>query len=362
MKIVIRAGGGGTRLWPLSRIKKPKQFLPLLGKKSLLQSKYDEILPLLKSHKDLYISVPLGFIPIVKRQLPKVYKENIIVEPISRNTGPAIGLESIIIQSRTKPDEDPVIASLTVDDVFGEVGKFRTLLKASEQFLKKKPFYALAIASSIRKPDLGLSYIELGKHIGKERGQEFNLAKRWIEKPKKVMLKRIMKNSKFNAHTGQYIWRNSTILSYFEMYQPFIYARLQKIAGSIGTSRYPSTLKREYSALPKMSIEEAVARFIPRMGVAAGRLGWTDTGKWYLIHDLLPHDAQKNVTKGKTLMHHTKRTLVFASKDRLISTLGLRDMVVVDTGDAILIAHQSYSSEVKEIVEMLKKKKMNRYL
>ncbi|MFH0853523.1 MAG: sugar phosphate nucleotidyltransferase [bacterium] len=362
MKIVIRAGGCGTRLWPLSRSKSPKQFLPLLGKKSLLQSKYEEIEPLLKSPKDLFVSVPPGFIPVVKKQLPKVLKENIIVEPVGKNTGPAIGLESVIIQSRTKPDEDPVIASLTVDDVFGEVGRFRTLLKASEQFLKKKPFYALAIASSVQRPDQGLSYIELGQHIGRDRGQNFHIAKRWVEKPKAAMLKRIMKNPKFQAHTGQYIWKASTILSYFEMYQPFIYARLGKIANAVGTNKFLSVLKREYHALPPMSIEEAVTRFIPKMGAVAGRLGWSDTGKWYLIYELLPHDAQNNVVRGKALTHHTKRTLVFASKDRLISVLGLRDMIIVDTGDAILVAHQSFSSEVKEIVQMLKKKNLEELL
>ena len=246
--------------------------------------------------------------------------------------------------------------------MFTNVEKFRNLLRAAEKFLHEKPFYALAVAAQVEKPDSGLSYIELGKSIGKIYGQSFHLAKRWVEKPKSTMLNRIMRNPKFFAHTGQYIWKSSTILSYFETYQPLMTSRLRRISAAQGTRRFASVLKREYTAMRAASIEEAIAQYVEQMGVVSGNLGWSDTGKWYLIHDLLLQGAQQNATRGKVVTHDTKRSLLFSDSGRLVAGVGLRDMVVVDTKDAVLVVPKQLSAEVKNLVEVLKDRSLERYL
>ncbi|MDD5567537.1 MAG: sugar phosphate nucleotidyltransferase [Patescibacteria group bacterium] len=201
MKIVIRAGGSGTRLWPVSRQKKPKHFLPLLGQRSLLEEKVEELKPLLRHWSDLYISVSQPFVSLVRRMVPRLPAKNIIAEPCGRNTGPAIALETVIIEAASQGKDDPVIASLTVDDVFKEAGGFRKALRESEHFLKHHPLWIVAIASSVAQPDPGLSYIEIGRQITRYGSQAFNRSLRWIEKPSGGALTRLHKNPRVFAHT-----------------------------------------------------------------------------------------------------------------------------------------------------------------
>ncbi len=363
MKIVIRAGGSGTRLWPLSRQNHPKQFIPLLDSRSLLQRKFQEIKPLLRSISDLYISVAAPFANTVRRTLPQLPKANIIVEPCGRNTGPAVGLESVYIKTRLQPGENPVIASLTVDDVFKSVDRFRKTLRASERLLLQKPDLILTIASRVRQPDSGLSYIEIGERIRSNKSSSiFFFAKRWIEKPRDKQLKQIIGNPKYFAHTGLYIWRQSTILQNFKLFQPTIYHRLEKIGRAFGTARYQKVLKRQYAALPSASIEELIARRVKPIGVAAGDFGWSDTGKWHLIHQLLPQDQAGNVFRGKTLSLTAKNTLILANSGRLVVALGVKDLAIIDTSDALLVMPKDRSAEVKQIVDELKKRSLKRYL
>jgi len=363
MKIVIRAGGSGTRLWPMSRQENPKQFIQLLDHHSLLQKKYEAVRPLLKSIDDLFVSVSALFVKTVRRILPQLPPANIIAEPCSRNTGSAIGLESVLIHSKLKPGEDPVIASLTVDDVFEKVDSFRTILKRAERLLRQKPDLTLTIASKIMQADSGLSYIEIGRPIGQsEFGQSFHLARRWVEKPKGEKLKRIFAQPKYYAHTGLYLWRCSTIINNFKIHQPAIYRGLAKIEAAAGTRHFPAVLKRQFAALPSVSIEELIARQVQPIGVAAGDFGWSDTGKWHLIHELLPKDSQNNVLKGQALCLDTENSIVLAKGGRLVATFGLENMAVIETKDAILVMPKDRSGEVKQIIDELKRRGLKRYL
>lgn len=362
MKIVIRAGGSGTRLWPLSRQNHPKQFIPLLDSRSLLQRKFDEVRPLLRSIDDLYVSVGVPFVKTVRRILPRLPQANIIAEPCGRNTGPAIGLESVYIKARLRPGQDPVIASLTVDDVFKSVDRFRSTLRAAERLLLKKPELTLTIASKVSQPDSGLSYIQVGRRLNPgQSGPAFFIAQRWAEKPQARQLKRIMKNRQYYAHTGLYLWRASTILNHFKTYQSSIFQRLQKIGASVGSLRYQSVLKREFAAVPSASIEELVARHISPIGVGAGDFGWSDTGKWHLIHELLPKDEQNNALRGRIVNLSTENSLILSGGGRLVATLGLENIAVIDTQDAVLVMPKDRSGEVKRIVDELKRRGLKRY-
>lgn len=361
MKIVIRAGGIGTRLWPVSRQKKPKHFLPLLGKRSLLEEKVDELQPLLKGWKDLYISVSKQFVSLVRRLVPRIPDKNIIAEPCSRNTGPAVALETALIEAGSQGKDDPVIASLTVDDVFTESGKFRDTLRSCEHFLKHHPLWIVAIASSVAKPDPGLSYIKLGRKIAQYGSQPFHRSQAWVEKPKAGQLTRLLKNPRVFAHTGLYVWKASTVLSLFEKHAPAIYELLRSIQRAYGTVTYHRVLERQFHAMPLLSIEEAIARKAKNIAVAAGDYSWSDTGKWYLVKDLLS-EGRHNVTRGRVLTVDCEDNLIYAPKGKVIGAVGLREMIVVDTGDAVLVCPKNRSGDVKTLVERLKEHKLDKFL
>lgn len=361
MKIVIRAGGMGTRLWPLSRQKAPKQFLPFLGGKSLFEQKVAAVEPLLRSRTDLYVSVGARFAPLVRTLVPWIRADRIIAEPTSRNTGPAIGLESAVIRAQGG-GQDPVIASLTVDDVFADQEKFRHALAGAERFLERHPFDVVTLASKTALPDGGLSYLAVGRRIGSVGRQEFRSVIRWVEKPKGAALTRIFHNPRMYAHTGLYLWKTSRILGSFEAFQPAVFRILVAIERSVGTRKFTATLRRLYPTLSSMSIEEAIARHLDRVVVAAEDFGWSDTGKWHLVQAIGAKDEGGNVRRGLTLTHDTRDSLVWGTGKRLIATLGLRDMIIVDTGDATLICPKERSAEVKDLVTLLKEHRLDRFL
>lgn len=361
MKIVIRAGGSGTRLWPISRQKKPKHFLPLLGSRSLLEEKVDELRPLLRRWSDLYISVSRPFVPLVRKLVPHLPEKNIIAEPCGRNTGPAIALETAVIEAALRGKDDPVIASLTVDDVFSEAGRFRDTLRSAEKFLKRHPLWIVAIASSVRKPDPGLSYIEVGRTMTRSGGQKFARSKRWIEKPTGGRLTRLFKNPSVFAHTGLYVWKASTILSLFEKHAPNVYALSRSIQKYYGTSAYQKKLEKYFEAMPSVSIEETVARKAKNIAVAAGDFGWSDTGKWYLVKDLIS-EGKHNVTRGRVVAVDSEDSLIYCPRGKVAGVVGIRGLIIVDTGDALLVCPKDRSGDVKVLVDRLKEHKLNRYL
>ncbi len=361
MKIVIRAGGSGTRLWPISRQKKPKHFLPLLGSRSLMEEKVDELRPLLNRWSDLYISVSRPFVPLVRKLVPRLPEKNIIAEPCGRNTGPAIALETAIIEAAARGKDDPVIASLTVDDVFSEAGRFRDALRASEKFLQHHPLWIVAIASSVKKPDPGLSYIERGRTMTRYGGQAFSRSLRWIEKPSGVQLTRLFKNPNVYAHTGLYVWKASTILSLFEKHEPNVYALSRRIQQYYGRAAFTRRLQQYFTAMPSLTIEEAVARKAKNIAVAAGDFGWSDTGKWYLVKDLIS-EGKNNVTRGRVVTVGTEDSLIYSPRGKVAGIVGVRGLIVVDTGDALLVCPKDRSGDVKTLVDRLKEYKLNRYL
>lgn len=352
MKIVIRAGGSGTKLWPVSRQRRPKQFLPLLGKRTLLEEKLREVRPLVRRWDDLYLSVSLPFVRLARRLAPKIPPSNIIAEPVGRNTGPAIALESGLIQAATRGKDDPVIASVTVDDVFRRSGAFRAALRAAERFLHRHPLWSVALAATTPLPDVALSYIERGSTIESIAGQSFTRSKRWVEKPTPRLLAGLLRRPNVFAHTGLYVWKASTVFAHFERYRPEIFRRVRTIAASWGTRSYSSTLAKHYAAMPAMSVEEAITRRVRHLAIAAADFGWSDTGKWHLVQHLLGGNG--NVTRGTVVSVDDEGSLIYAPAGKVIGTVGLRDMIVVDTGDALLVCPKNRSTDVKLLIERLR--------
>ncbi|MFH1171591.1 MAG: sugar phosphate nucleotidyltransferase [bacterium] len=355
MKIVIRAGGSGMRLWPLSRIRQPKQFLSLLGNRSLFEEKLREVRPLVAGWDDVYVSVSAPFIPLVRRIAPRMHPDHILAEPVGKNTGPAIALESAVIQAAAKGKEDPVIASLTVDDVFLQHGKFRRALHAAEHFLHHYPQWIVALAATPSQQDPGLSYLKLGRTIATYNRQPFARCEQWTEKPDRAHLMVLLRHPRVFAHTGQYVWKASTILAHVERYQPELFRTIRRIQRSYGTRRFSPTLRRLYPTVPSMSIEEAVAKHVRNIAIAAADFRWSDTGKWYLVKQLLG-SGKHNVTRGNVVSVDGDNSIIFAPKGKIIGTIGLRGMIVVDAGDALLVCPQDRSDDVKVLLERLRER------
>lgn len=350
MLVVIRAGGLGSRLWPMSRQAKPKQFWSLLTTRTLLEDAYALYRPQVARADQLFVSVGAPFVSRVRRLLPRLPRENIIAEPVSRNTGPAVGLESVVLRTRF-PGADPVVASVTCDDVFPRGVAYQTALRQAARWLTGQPGAIIAVANRSTGPDPGLSYLKVGRVISRSAVASLHPVVAWIEKPVPRQLGQLLNSPRTFAHTGQYLWRLSTVLDLLAVKHPHLWPRFERIGRAWLTRRRTAVLEREYPRLPSLSLEQFITQVAPRVVATCGDFGWSDTGKWFLIHRLLT-DGHGNAFRGKVVAVDTERSLIFADR-RVVATLGLRDAIVVETEDALLVTTRAASGRVKELVEEL---------
>jgi len=353
MKIVIRAGGAGTRLWPISRRNNPKQFQAIINDKTLVRNTVDRAKPLLGKSNDLFISVNRRMEKKLKKEIPELMDKNIIIEPAARNTSPAICLESCILARRF--GEEAIVASLPSDDYISNKTAFHSMLHAAEKFLKKNSEYIITPGAKPVYPDTGYSYIKMGgKMAGAGREKIFQVAG-WIEKPDVTRCEKLIRSGKYFCHTGMYIWKLKTILDLFRELQPKVYGVCKKIAAGRGG--------KNYANLEKITIETAITKKAPRIGVIVSeKIGWSDLGKWHVLAEIIGRDKRGNVVEGQTIALDTKNCLIYGPKDKLIATVGLDNMVVVLTEDALLVCPKERSGEVKKIVEELEKRKFKKFI
>ncbi len=363
MKIVIRCGGAGTRLWPMSRRKSPKHFQAILGDTTLFESKLDEVRPLIKSWNDVYISTVREYVPMVRRFAPRIRRDHIIAEPVRRNTGPGIALETTVIAAQQPRGTDPIIATLTVDDVMHNSRLFCQLLRRADALIRhREPSSVITIGCPPDGADTGLSYLVLGPRVAEGNGHAFHEVAQWVEKPSSRKLSHLLQRTSVAAHTGLYVWRASTVLGIVEAHEPEMFAGLQRIRSAVGTPRLARTLEREFPKFRSASVEEVVAKRASRIIAAVADLKWHDTGKWFLIQELRRTHPNANVIKGSVYEVDTEDSLIYAPRKKFIATIGVKSMIIVDTGDALLVCPKERSADVKKIVEHLERARIRRLL
>lgn len=353
MKIVIRAGGSGTRLWPVSRENNPKQFQPLVGKNTLIRDTVNRVKPLLKNKEDLFVSLNKKMAGRLKREIPELLERNMILEPAGRNTGPAMCLESCFLARRF--GENAIVASLPSDDYISRAVDFRKMLRATEKFLKKNSDYIVTPGAKPNYPDTGYSYIKIGKKLAGGKEAKIFKVGRWIEKPEIERCKKLIKTGKYFYHAGMYVWRLKTVLDLFKKFQPKIYDVCQKL--SAGGSA------ENYAKLEKISVESAITSCAPKIAVAVSeKFIWSDLGKWQIISKMLSGDKNRNVIRGNVVSVDTRDCLIYSPKNKLVGTIGLDNLIIILTEDALLVSQKENAGEVKKIVEELNKKGFKKYL
>jgi len=353
MKIVIRAGGSGTRLWPVSRENNPKQFQALVGENTLIRDTVNRVKPILKNKSDLFISLNQKMARRLKKEIPELPIRNMILEPAGRNTGPAMCLESCFLARRF--GENTIVASLPSDDYISGAAAFRGMLLAAEKFLEKNSGYIVTPGAKPTCPDMGYSYIKIGGKLSGSGETKIFKVGDWVEKPEFDRCKKLIKSGKYFYHAGMYIWKLKTVLDLFRKFQPKIYNVCQKLAA--GGS------PKDYAKLEKISVESAITNRAPKIAVAVSKkFIWSDLGKWQIISKMLRGDKNGNVTRGKIISIDTKNCLVYGPKDKLVATIGLNDLVIILTEDALLVSQKENAGEVKKVVEEIHKKGLKKYL
>lgn len=341
---VILAGGTGTRFWPLSRTSNPKQFLNITGKGSLLQETCARISPKISGPR-IFIVTNASYRKQVERQVSRFHipKANILLEPKGKNTAPAICWAAAKIH---KIDPDAVMAVLPSDHLIANRRKFAKVLEEAIALAQKHYLVTLGILPT--RPETGYGYLQTAKkNMG---GRSIVVVKQFKEKPSLVKAKQFIKRKNYYWNSGMFVWKSSVILQEFKKYLPGIYRLVGEKVG-------PAHIKKVWHRLPSISIDYGILEKAKNV-VAVPALGidWSDLGSWESLTEVLTKNKKGNIFKGEVIPVNCKNTLVWGDK-RVIAPIGLDNIIIIDTPDALLVCRKDQSQSVKDVVLALQKSK-----
>jgi mannose-1-phosphate guanylyltransferase len=353
---LIMAGGVGTRLWPVSRQDRPKQSLKLVGERTMLEHAVDRIAPLFQP-EEIYVVTGAEHVESLAAQAPELPRDNFVVEPEGRGTAPAIGLGAIHIR---RQDPDAVMVVLTADHFISDVTHFREVLRAAAAVAEKGHLVTLGIKPT--SPSTGYGYIKQGQHLGDEDGFPVFGVERFTEKPDAATAADMVESGDHSWNSGMFVWRLDRILDEFQRQMPGFFVQLVEVEAMLDTPGYEPTLSRIWPQVTRDTIDYGVMEGAQDVAVIPVDIGWSDVGSWASLLELLPTDKDGNTVVGQHLGIDTRDTLIFGTADRLIATIGLEGMVVVDAGDALLVCTKEREQDVRQIVKQLREEKRSQWL
>jgi mannose-1-phosphate guanylyltransferase len=356
LRAVIMAGGSGTRFWPLSRRSRPKQFLPITGRKAMLAETVERLLPLL-SIKSIFTISDGAQARRIKRLVPGLPAENILVEPRAKNTAASLVLATAWIYLR---NPRAVVFALPADHLITRPDIFlRKLAAAAEAASDRDAIVTFGIPPTF--PATGFGYIHYaGRKIERFQGEIFYPVLRFKEKPGPEEARKFLEQGRHSWNSGMFIWRADVFARQLKKWAPDFYPFWRRVLGALRRNNR-AEIAAVFRDIPATSIDYALMERSQAVLMGEGDFGWSDVGSWSALADIWPKDEAGNVGRGEGILIDSRNCLLYSPR-KLTALIGLDDIIVVDTGDALLVCHKGQDQKVKDIIETLKKRGKKKYL
>ena len=356
---VIMAGGGGTRLWPLSRQSRPKQMLSLFDERSLFQTSVQRLEGVFDCQHILVVTIAEQARSLQK-QTPDVPMENFIIEPLPRGTASVVGLAAVALQHR---NPEAVMAILTSDHYIGREENFRELLRSA--YVIAQDGYLVTLGIHPTFPATGYGYIQRGERLDEYTDKQVFEVLNFKEKPDQEQAEDMLASGDHDWNSGMFVWRVDRILEEFERQMPRLYAGLMEISAAWDTPERDEVVNKVWPQLEVETIDYGIMEGARKVAVLpAANIGWSDVGSWDSLFEVLPTDENGNIIMGgRHLGLDTRDSLVYLDEEhRLIVTIGVSDLVLVDTGDVLLVCRKEDAQKVRNVVKTLQQRDQDEYL
>ena len=350
MHAVIMAGGVGTRFWPRSRRARPKQLLPIAGAVSMIRMTVDRLRPLV-APDHVWVVTGAEQAAGVRRELPELSPEQVLVEPMGRNTAPCIGVAATVLAARGAGEEAMVV--LASDHVIQAEDRFRAVLQACDTHLRAQD-RLLTLGIRPTRPETGYGYIRCGSEAVEYDGQPFVPVQRFVEKPDLPTAERLLADGQHLWNSGMFVWRSGRILAELRRHLPDLTPGLERLGRAWGTAAWERELKEAYAGFPSISIDYGVMEKAEAVWVAPVDIGWNDVGSWASLPELRGTDAAGNVVPPGGLAIDSRRNIV-ECRDKTVVLLGVEDLIIVEEADALLVCRRDRAQDVVKIPEQLRR-------
>ena len=349
---VIMAGGSGTRFWPRSTEDRPKQFLNIFGDRTMLQDTVDRIKPLV-SADHVWVITNDKYVDLVQEQLPDVPANNIVGEPVGKNTAPCVAAAATLIQEK---DPNGTMVVLPADHLIGKPESFLSILETARA-KAREPGALVTIGIKPNHPETGYGYIEFDEDTSENiEGHQVKTVKQFREKPDLDTAEEFVKSGNFLWNSGMFIWKASTILEKFKQHLPTIFDEVEKLKSLVGTDNQKEAIDEFYYGCTSISIDYGIMEQSDSVFVVPGAFEWNDVGSWRAVYDLRSKDENGNVIQTDTsATADAKNNLIQSESGKMIALVGVENLAVVETDNAILVCDLDSSQGVKKVVNRLRK-------
>jgi mannose-1-phosphate guanylyltransferase len=360
---IILAGGRGTRFWPRSRTRTPKQLLNIVGKDTMLQQTVVRLKPLIPA-ECIWTVTNAEQAAAVRKQVSAAERKRVLTEPVGRNTAVAIGLAAIHVRHAARGDA--LMAVLPADHYIEQPQKYREIVNAALD-VAREPGRMVVLGIPPTRPETGFGYIEKSGEPIEAKGFPVFAVRRFTEKPELRLAQEYLASGSYHWNAGMFFWRVSTLLENLKSFLPKTYTALEKLAGFIGTGKYECKLRAIYPKVENISVDYAVLEPAtrtagpPRVFVIPAEVGWSDIGSWAAVYQLLAKKSGENVLAGQGHTLDAEGNFLW-SPSKFVAAIGVRDLVVVETPDALLICPMNRAQDVGKIAKWLEEQKRGELL